>query len=1372
MDKLNGCQSALERQMYAIGKFVGTYPYASLFLNLFILILCMIGNKNITIEENIVKLWIERGSRLGPEMDYLMDNFAPNLERGEILQMHGDGEDVANFEYLEAHYNQIRYVVGNAEYTHDYLDYDWWSMCSRDYLEGLPMPCKYWSPMQCFKEGGMDIAYADDWWLMFQDALRAGAKIPNAYLTKPSFMWQTDRKNHADVGNLYCNGWSTDVFIVEAGYAGEIKHSKGPLWMNMLDGANDARTFFNDGSVDKSEPYQVVAIETIMSVNMGVAWERHLMNEVETFLDANGDPVEKEAFKFECGAVMTDNVDTTPEITIATGYQCIDFNPTTISLPWVPVGTVGTSDVAYDLCIQACKDNRQNRVVSGCCQYWEGKCYLNEETPSVGPTGDLYQAQYAAGMVATDGVITYDEINDWYKADIPNNFVPDQPLNYLDAGWVREQIIKTMAYSRIVQEVAYRALDAYDPKNEPWNNLIDARMNFTQAISVEAWQTILNIQSENGLASLIGGCLDEDGTVCTGVTGTCPGGVLTQKYIDSLGRGFRDENGELLFMDKTEYRCYKDPSELTNAQEDYALDILEGWEESFLDLANKAQDMNPEGATLDRFSARTAKDIQIMAGAANGSLIILGYLILIVMVSVSLASFQSAWRSRIAVGLGGILLIVLCVSAGFGFWSWLGWRITPSQLQILPLLGLGLGADNVFVMVMNMKNVKGMDPAEIVAESFRTTMSSVYLTGLCNIVCFTCGCVVPLPQLQYFAGCAIVIVCFNLISITLGLGALLTLDLRRQNSGKADCFCCMSAEPSYQEISTEKSDPPHETDNNITWLYSKILTIPGAIIIICSVLILFITGCVGVTKLLVGLPSWKQIPESHYAASFLKARENYFYVFPLLSIVGERGYKGGKSETWDFPLPESMAIMTYSVMPEMDQRLHFVHDLIGFDTANWIKTLLKHAHYDEKIVYKAPYYMTEETPYACMNLQEENAAYVDVADIPDALLKCQEITTMVDGVLKKTPCVQFLYKDGAQPQYKPCTYIYEHDAEAIFWRNWQLPWVIKNNKDIGAVTIIPADMIDPNELDAYVENWLTTEEGAPYGSLVAWDTSVEPRRLKSYFTIGLLNLDYIWPDWKVTMVDSRDVMDTMSKWQGMDGFQAPAYVYSFGFNVFEQFLSLPRYLNISIIIAIVALFFLLSLFLMDLKGPLAITISIVLVTFEVWGFCHWSGLALNGVMALNLIVSLGIGVEFNAHVARFYQLQPNARCRDAKDRIILTMEALFAPISLAAISTLLGVFPVVFAAFPYFRLYFFTLYFFIIGFAFIHALFFLPVLLWILQPRFSDDTTTDGLPLKQAAPKIESTNELVEVQGSKRVPSTSDSEGGGDKMQTGGSSYE
>eukprot|EP00494_Astrolonche_serrata_P033719 UN33988 len=120
----------------------------------------LLGAEN---NEEIVKLWLEDGSRLVNEVDYIEDYYAPHTERTEFLMLHKTGEDMTEKQWLNDHYDQIKYINANTKLVKDELEYDIYTLCKKDWLDGYPRPCNFWSPIMCFKEGGRDVTYDIDY---------------------------------------------------------------------------------------------------------------------------------------------------------------------------------------------------------------------------------------------------------------------------------------------------------------------------------------------------------------------------------------------------------------------------------------------------------------------------------------------------------------------------------------------------------------------------------------------------------------------------------------------------------------------------------------------------------------------------------------------------------------------------------------------------------------------------------------------------------------------------------------------------------------------------------------------------------------------------------------------------------------------------------------------------------------------------------------------------------------------------------------------------------------------------------------------------------------------------------------------------------
>lgn len=56
--------------------------------------------------------------------------------------------------------------------------------------------------------------------------------------------------------------------------------------------------------------------------------------------------------------------------------------------------------------------------------------------------------------------------------------------------------------------------------------------------------------------------------------------------------------------------------------------------------------------------------------------------------------------SKFLVGLGGILVVACSVLASMGFYSWIGIPSSLVILQVVPFLVLAVGADNIFIFVL------------------------------------------------------------------------------------------------------------------------------------------------------------------------------------------------------------------------------------------------------------------------------------------------------------------------------------------------------------------------------------------------------------------------------------------------------------------------------------------------------------------------------------------------------------------------------------------------------------------------------------------------------------------------------------------------
>lgn len=181
--------------------------------------------------------------------------------------------------------------------------------------------------------------------------------------------------------------------------------------------------------------------------------------------------------------------------------------------------------------------------------------------------------------------------------------------------------------------------------------------------------------------------------------------------------------------------------------------------------------------------------------------------------------------SKFNLGLFGIALVILSVTASVGLFSFLGVKVTLIIAEVIPFLVLAVGVDNVFILVHELDrqnaqhgpNAKGIpDPAspfgsshdsvdadsvplhlpseERVARSLAKMGPSILLSSLTETIAFALGALVPMPAVRNFALYAAGSVFLNaLMQVTVFVSAL-SIDLQRVEVCRLEgglCAPCM-----------------------------------------------------------------------------------------------------------------------------------------------------------------------------------------------------------------------------------------------------------------------------------------------------------------------------------------------------------------------------------------------------------------------------------------------------------------------------------------------------------------------------------------------------------------------------------------------------
>lgn len=680
------------------------------------------------------------------------------------------------------------------------------------------------------------------------------------------------------------------------------------------------------------------------------------------------------------------------------------------------------------------------------------------------------------------------------------------------------------------------------------------------------------------------------------------------------------------------------------------------WEDSLQRVLQVAQEEAVERGLRISFNTEISLEQELNKTTnTDARIVVISYVIMFIYASLALSSTTITWKSlfshpanslvqsKFTLGVVGILIVLMSVSASVGLFAALGVKVTLIIAEVIPFLVLAVGVDNIFLIIHEFERVNVSHPDEELDERIARALGrmgpSILLSATTETIAFAMGVFVGMPAVKNFAVYAAGAVLINaLLQVTMFI-SLLALNQKRVESLRVDCFPCLTIRKASATPFPGSQAFDHGEEGFIQWFIRRfyapaLLSRKVKYVVLLVFSAMFAVGLALLPIMQLGLDQRIAIPSDSYLVQYFDDLYDYFDTGPPLYFV-----------TKDVNVTAR----------------HHQQQLCGrFSTC------------DE---YSLGYVLEQES-------KRSNVSYISGS-----------AANWIDD---------FFY--WLNPQKECCV----EDGKVCF-EDRVPPW-----------NISLYGMPEGPEFVQYAEKWIQspTTESCPLGGKAPYSNAlvIDPKHVMtnaSHFRTSHTPLRS-QDDFIKAYASARRIANDISAKHNIDVFP-----YSKFYIFFDQYASIVRLTAALLGSAIAIIFLVTSLLLGSLATGAVVTVTVIMIIVDIMGTMAVAGVSLNAVSLVNLIICVGIGIEFCAHIARAFMFpslsllekaQGKFRHRTARAWVALVNVggSVFSGITL---TKLVGVCVLAFTRSKIFEVYYFRVWLALIIFAATHGLIFLPVAL-------------------------------------------------------------
>lgn len=605
------------------------------------------------------------------------------------------------------------------------------------------------------------------------------------------------------------------------------------------------------------------------------------------------------------------------------------------------------------------------------------------------------------------------------------------------------------------------------------------------------------------------------------------------------------------------------------------------WEDGIKNLLLVVQGEAKERGLRLSFNTEVSLEQELNKSTnTDAKIVVVSYIIMFLYASLALGSTTLTARSilrnpssalvqsKFMLGIVGILIVLMSVSASVGLFSAAGIKVTLIIAEVIPFLVLAVGVDNIFLIVHEFERVNLSHPEGTIPERVSRALGrmgpSILLSALTETFAFALGCAVGMPAVRNFAAYAAGAVLINAILQVTMFVAVLALNQRRVEANRADCFPFYRvgrADDSYLNGGMDHGNGEEGVlQRFIRRTYAPALLGKKTKVTIIAIFLGIFTASIALfPSVELGLDQRIAIPSDSYLIPYFNDLYDYFNAGPPVYFVTKALNDTQREAQLElcgrFPTchKDSLANIIEAERKRPDV------SFLAAPAANWL---------DDFFLWLNP-----ENSNCCVN---DNGK----------------------------PC----FEDRDQP-----------------W-NRTLHGMPKGQEFIG-----------------YLDRWIqapTTEE-CPLGGAAAYSNAllVDHEHLNipaSHFRTSHTPL-HSQEDFINSYKAARRVAKEIEK-----DVQTEVFPYSKHHIFFDQYLSIVRLAGALLGSALAVTLVVTTILLGSLQTAFVVTLVVAMTVSAIIGSMALLGVSLNAVSLVNLIICVGISVEFTAHIARAFTFPSRA----------------------------------------------------------------------------------------------------------------------------------